>query len=151
MPFLTIRDVLGKVESFHEEFGQRLHAAEDETVDNEAKMMLRFLGNHQRQLASILGSIEQDREYEVSTLKEWVQFDTEVEDPITYLRAFEVKPNATSEEILTAANELDVCLFCLYKSLAVGGSTPKAQRLFARLARMELEHQKSKQSHGSYY
>jgi hypothetical protein len=151
MPFLTIRDVLHKVEAFHEEFGRRLLAAEDTTKDKEAKLMLRFLGNHQQQLASVLGSVDQDKEYKISTLKEWIQFDTEVDDPIEYLREFRVDPGATSEEVLSAANKLDVCLFCLYKSLAIGGSTPKAQRLFARLARMELDHQKAKQSHSSYY
>ena len=151
MPFLTIRDVLRKVESFHGEFGRRLHAAEDTAIDHEAKLMLRILGDHQRQLASILGSVDENKEYKVAILKEWIQFDTEVDDPFVYLEGFEVDPNATSEEVLAAANKLDICLFCLYKSLAVGGSTPKAQRLFARLARMELDHQKAKQSHSRYY
>ena len=151
MPFLTIRDVLNKVESFHEEFGRRLTSAEATTENEEAKMMLRFLGSHQQQLADVLQNIEADKEYDTATLREWVQFDTEIEDPVTYLAQFEIPKEATSDEVLTIANELDVCLFCLYKGLAQGGSTPKAQRLFARLARMELEHQKMKQSHASYY
>ena len=151
MPFLTIRDVVSKVEAFHEEFARRLHRAEECAVNDEAKMMLRFLGDHQQQLATVLGTIDVDREYKISTLEEWVQFDTEVENPIAFLNQFEVDANATCEDVLTAANKLDICLFCLYKSLATGGSTPKAQRLFARLARMELDHQKAKQSHASYY
>jgi hypothetical protein len=151
MPFLTIREVMRKVEAFHEDFGRRLHDAEEAAADREAKMMLRFLGNHQQQLAEIIASVDQDREYEVATLKEWVQFDTEVEDPIVYLERFRVDPDASAAEVLKAANKLDLCLFCLYRSLAKGGSTPQAQRLFARLARMELEHQKARQSSSGYY
>jgi hypothetical protein len=151
MPFLTIRQVLGKVEEFYTEFASRLEKAESLAENPEAKMLLHFLGNHQRQLAAVIGAVDDDKEYKVSTLEEWVQFDTEVENPIQYVRQFEVDPGASAQEVLEAANKLDVCLFCLYRSLATGGSTPKAQRLFARLARMELDHQKAKQSGGSYY
>jgi hypothetical protein len=139
------------VETFHHEFAKRLHEAEAVASNGEAKMQLRFLGNHQRQLADILSAMETDRENEIPTLEEWVQFDTEVKDPRHYLREFRMEPSASPAEVLEAANKLDVCLFCLYKGLAVGGSTPKAQRLFARLARMELEHQKTKGAHGGYY
>lgn len=151
MPFLTIRNILTKVEAFHSEFGRRLHDAEGLAMNGEAKILLRFLGNHQRELAAILSTMERDKDNEIATLGEWVQFDTEVEDPRGFLREFRVDPNATAQEILEAANKLDVCLFCLYKGLATGGSTPKAQRLFARLARMELDHQKAKGSNQNYY
>jgi hypothetical protein len=114
-------------------------------------MLLRFLGNHQRQLASVLAAMDHESEQDVSTLKEWVQFDTEVKDPRGYLLEFRMSADASPAEVLEAANKLDICLFCLYKALATGGSTPKAQRLFARLARMELDHQKAKGGHGGYY
>jgi len=151
MPFLTIRQILTKVEEFHDEFGSRLLDAEIEADNEEARMLLRFLGNHQKELAAILSTMEHDRENAIATLEEWVQFDTEVEDPREYLQQFSVDPAATPRDVLRAANKLDVCLFCLYKGLAKGGSTPKAQRLFARLARMELEHQKAKGNTGNYY
>lgn len=151
MPFLTIREILSKVESFHGEFGERLHEAETAAKNGEAKMLLRFLGNHQNELAGLLSAMEEDRDNTIATLDEWVQFDTEVEDPRGYLESFSVKGDATPAEVLEAANKLDVCLFCLYKGLAKGSATPKAQRLFGRLARMELDHQKAKGSHGGYY
>lgn len=151
MPFLTIREILGKVESFHSEFGKRLHHAGSEATGSEAKLMLQFLGNHQRELAELLGTIEKDTPDTISTLNEWVQFDTEVEDPRDFLRSFAVDPCASPADVLEAANKLDVCLFCLYKGLAKGSATPKAQRLFARLARMELDHQKARKSNQSYY
>ncbi|GJM45322.1 MAG: hypothetical protein DHS20C21_21640 [Gemmatimonadota bacterium] len=151
MPFLTIRDILNKVEKFHGEFGTRLHEAESAAENGEAKMLLRFLGNHQKQLAGILASMDADKDQEIATLDEWVQFDTEVRDPRGYLSTFTLSNNATAAEVLETANKLDVCLFCLYKGLAKGGSTPKAQRLFGRLARMELDHQKAKGGHGGYY
>ena len=151
MPFMTIRSILTKVEGFHAEFGRRLHEAERVAESGEAKMMLHFLGNHQRELADILAAMERDSPEGISTLNEWVQFDTNVEDPRHFLQEFAVDPNAAAQEILEAANKLDICLFCLYKGLALGGSTPKAQRLFARLARMELDHQKARSSNQSYY
>jgi hypothetical protein len=151
MPFLTIRDILTKVETFHSEFGRRLHEAEGSAMNGEAKVMLRFLGNHQRELGDILRTMERDKDNHIATLAEWVQFDTEVEDPRGFLREFRVDPNASALDILEAANKLDVCLFCLYRGLATGGSTPKAQRLFARLARMELDHQKARSSNQNYY
>ena len=151
MPFLTIREIMTKVESFHDEFGRRLHDAEGTAENAEAKMLLRFLGNHQQELASILAAMEQDKVSEIATLDEWVQFDTEVEDPREYLEQFELRPDATPRDVLREANKLDICLFCLYKGLAKGSSTPKAQRLFARLARMELDHQKAKGNSGGYY
>lgn len=151
MPFMTIRQILTKVETFHEDFGTRLHEAEDAASNGEAKMMLRFLGNHQKELADLLTTVEADKDNMIATLEEWVQFDTEVEDPRAYLEQFKVDPGASSAEVLEAANKLDVCLFCLYKGLAKGSATPKAQRLFARFARMELEHQKAKGGHGGYY
>jgi hypothetical protein len=151
MPFLTIREILGRVENFHSEFARRLHEAKDVAQNGEAKMMLAFLGDHQRELADALATIEKETPGHVATLKEWVQFDTEVEDPREFLANFRVDPNATPREVVEAANKLDVCLFCLYKGLAKGSSTPKAQRLFARLARMELEHQKAKGGGDAYY
>jgi hypothetical protein len=151
MPFLTIRQILTKVETFHGEFGRRLHDAEGTADNAEAKMLLRFLGNHQNELAALLSTMEKDRDNVIATLDEWVQFDTEVEDPRGYLQHFAVDRNATARDVLRAANKLDVCLFCLYKGLAKGSSTPKAQRLFARLARMELDHQKAKGNTGNYY
>ncbi|MBZ0266724.1 hypothetical protein K8I85_01080 [bacterium] len=151
MPFLTIRQILTKVEAFHSEFGGMLHDAEIDADNAEAKMLLRFLGDHQKELAALLASMEQDKDNEIATLEEWVQFDTEVEDPRGYLQKFSVDRAATPRDVLRAANKLDVCLFCLYKGLAKGGATPKAQRLFARLARMELDHQKAKGNTGNYY
>ena len=151
MPFITIRDILNKVESFHDEFGRRLHEAEQVASDGEAKMLLRFLGNHQRQLAVAVSAMDTESDLNMASLKEWVQFDADVPDPRDYLRNFSVDPSANVSEVLEAANKLDVCLFCLYKGLAKGGSTPKAQRLFARLARMELDHQKAKGSSAGYY
>jgi len=151
MPFMTIREILAKVETFHEEFARCLHEAEEVAENGEAKLMLGFLGDHQRELAGILLQMERDTPGNVATLNEWVQFDTNVEDPRKFLREFHVEPSATCEEVLAVANALDICLFCLYKGLAVGSSTPKAQRLFARLARLELDHQKSRSSHQSYY
>ena len=151
MPFMTIREILTKVEKFHHDFGRRLQDAEAVAKNGEAKLMLGFLGNHQRELGDILATIEKESPDAISTLNEWVQFDTEVEDPRQFLREFSVDPAAEASEILAAANKLDVCLFCLYKGLAKGGSTPKAQRLFARLARLELDHQKARQSNQSYY
>ena len=151
MPFVTIREILGKVEAFHGEFGRRLHEAEDAAANPEAKMMLKFLGNHQQVLADLLATMERESPDHTSSLEEWVQFDTRIEDPREFLGEFHVEPDATSADIVAAANKLDICLFCLYKGLAKGGSTPKAQRLFARLARMELDHQKAKGSSQSYY
>jgi hypothetical protein len=151
VPFLTIRQILTKVEAFHEEFGRQLHDAESLADNEEARMLLRFLGNHQQELATILSAMEKDTDNEIATLEEWVQFDTEVEDPRDYLQRFTVDRAATPRDVLREANKLDVCLFCLYKGLAKGGSTPKAQRLFARLARMELDHQKAKGNTGNYY
>ena len=151
MPFLTIREILTKVEDFHHEFGRRLYEAEELAEDNEAKLMLGFLGNHQRELADILSHMEKDSPENITTLNEWVQFDTNVEDPRAFLREFRVAPDATPQQVLRAANELDVCLFCLYKGMAKGSATPKAQRLFARLARLELDHQKARSGNQSYY
>ncbi len=151
MPFVTIREIFNKVEDFHGDFGRRLHEAESEATNEEGKLMLKFLGDHQRELADILGAMEKDSPDNIATLNEWVQFDTEIEDPRGFLESFGVDPDATSREVFEAANKLDVCLFCLYKGLAKGSATPKAQRLFARLARMELDHQKAKGSSQSYY
>lgn len=151
MPFMTIREILTKVERFHHDFGRRLEEAEELAEKSEAKLMLSFLGNHQRELGDILAAIEKESPDYISTLNEWVQFDTQVEDPRQFLREFRVDPSADASEVLDAANRLDVCLFCLYKGLAKGGSTPKAQRLFARLARLELDHQKARKSNQSYY
>jgi hypothetical protein len=151
MPFTTIRQILAKVEAFHEEFGRRLQEAEGAARNGEAKMMLSQLGNHQRELVKLMATIEKESPESIPTLREWVQFDTQVEDPRQFLREFQVDPDATAHEVLEAANRLDVCLFCLYKGLAVGGSTPRAQRLFARLARMELEHQKERKTNHGYY
>jgi hypothetical protein len=151
MPFMTIREILAKVEDFHAELGSRLSEAESVAQDGEAKLMLSFLGNHERELAYILSTMERESPDFIGTLNEWVQFDANVDDPRQFLREFEVDPGASPREVLEAANKLDVCLFCLYKGLAKGGSTPRAQRLFARLARMELEHQKTKLSSLSYY
>ena len=151
MPFVTIREILVKVEAFHGEFSRRLHEAESVAQDDQAKLMLGFLGDHQRELADLLATIEKESPGHVATLNEWVQFDTEIEDPRGFLESFEVATDATSQEALDAANELDICLFCLYKGLAKGSATPKAQRLFARLARMELEHQKAKGGGVGYY
>ncbi len=151
MPFMTIREILTKVEHFHDEFGRRLYQAEESAKDGEAKLMLGFLGNHQRELAGILSQMEKDTPETISTLNEWVQFDTKVEDPRVFLRDFTIDPEASPSEVLEAANRLDVCLFCLYKGLAKGSATPKAQRLFARLARLELDHQKARASTQSYY
>ena len=151
MPFMTIREILTKVERFHSEFGRRLYQAEKIATDGEAKLLLGFLGNHQRELAAILSQMEKDSPGNIATLNEWVQFDTTVEDPRSYLREFEVEPEASPAEVLEAANRLDVCLFCLYKGMAKGSATPKAQRLFARLARLELDHQKARSGNQSYY
>ena len=151
MPFVTIREILGKVERFHQEVGRRLHEAEELASNGEAKMLLNLLSNHQRELAALLATMEKESPETIATLQEWVQFDTKVEDPRTFLRNFRVDPAATAQDILGAANELDICLFCLYRGLAVGSSTPKAQRLFARLARMELDHQKARKSNQGYY
>jgi hypothetical protein len=151
MPFVTIREILHKVEAFHGEFGRRLHDAQDAALNAEGKLMLNFLGDHQRELADILANMERECPENMASLKEWVQFDTQVEDPRDFLSEFHVDPNASATEIVEAANKLDICLFCLYKGLAKGGSTPKAQRLFARLARMELDHQKAKGSNQNYY
>ena len=151
MPFVTIREILTKVEEFHKEFGRRLSKAEELAENREAKLLLGFLGNHQRELAETLSHMEKGTPETISTLSEWVQFDTGVQDPRTFLREFRVSPDATPEQVLRAANELDVCLFCLYKGMAKGSSTPKAQRLFARLARLELDHQKARSTTQSYY
>ncbi|NNE43328.1 MAG: hypothetical protein HKN12_03900 [Gemmatimonadetes bacterium] len=151
MPFVTIREILHKVEGFHEEFGTRLQAAEKTATNSEAKMVLGFLGNHQRELAGLLATMDKESPETISTLNEWVQFDTEVEDPREFLRGFSVESDWSSREVVEAANKLDVCLFCLYKGLAKGSSTPKAQRLFARLARMEMDHQKARQTNQGYY
>ena len=78
---MTIREILGKVEGFHSEFGKRLHEAEQNATDSEAKMVLSFLGNHQRELADLLSTMEKESPETIATLNEWVQFDTEVEDP----------------------------------------------------------------------
>jgi len=151
MPFVTIREILGKVERFHKEFGRRLREAEAVASNGEAKMLLNLLGNHQRELAALLATMEKESPETNATLQEWVQFDTKVEDPREFLRSFTVDSAATAQEILGAANKLDICLFCLYRGLAVGSSTPKAQRLFARLARMELDHQKERKTNQGYY
>lgn len=151
MPFVTIREILGKVERFHEDFGRKLHDAEMAANNGEAKMLLHLLSNHQRELADLLATMDKESPETIATLHEWVQFDTEVEDPREFLSKFHVAPDAKPHEILEAANKLDICLFCLYKGLAVGSSTPKAQRLFARLARMELEHQKERKANQGYY
>ena len=151
MPFMTIREILGKVEGFHADFGNRLREAEQNATDSEAKMVLGFLANHQRELADLLSTMERESPDSISTLNEWVQFDTEVEDPRQFLSSFAVNADASQTEVMEAANQLDVCLFCLYKGLAKGSATPKAQRLFARLARMELDHQKARQASQGYY
>jgi len=151
MPFLTIRQILAKVEAFHAAFGERLHEAEGLAQNGEARMLLHFLANHERELADVLAAMEHDDENDIATLEEWVQFDAGVDDPREYLSQFHVAPDAAPRDVLRAANRLDVCLFCLYKGLAKGGSTPRAQRLFARLARMELDHQKAKGDTGTYY
>ena len=94
MPFVTIREIFTKVERFHDDFGRRLHDAESLATNREAKMMLQFLGNHQRELAKTLQSRESSNE--IATLNEWVQFDTEVEDPRKFLRDFEVSADASA-------------------------------------------------------
>ena len=151
MPFATIREILTKVEDFHAEFGRRLQEAGEIAESGAAKTMLEFLSDHQRELADLLATMEKESPGTMATLNEWVQFDTEVEDPRTFLQEFRVRPDSTAEEILEAANKLDICLFCLYKGLAKGSATPRAQRLFARLARMELDHQKARKTNPGYY
>ncbi|MDP6460689.1 MAG: hypothetical protein QF819_05570 [Gemmatimonadota bacterium] len=146
---MTIREILTKVETFHSEFGQRLADAKDTVEDGRAKVLIDFLSEHQQALADALSTMEKETPDHVATLDEWVQFDTDIEDPRTYLQGLRFQADATAEDVLEQANNLDVCLFCLYKGMARGSSTPKAQRLFARLARMELEHQKLKSQ--SYY
>ena len=111
MPFLTIREILGKVEDFHQEFGQRLHEAEGSATDNEAKLTLSFLATHQKELADALGTMERESPEDLASLNEWVQFDTALEDPRTFLEEFQVEKDATSDEVLRVANQLDVCLF----------------------------------------
>lgn len=128
------RDILENARAFHAQlsdfYAQMGRAAGREKI----KMLLTYMSRHESNLAECLGRYEKDAARRV--LDTWFRFAS---SPPT-CKCFEdlrISPDASVEDVVRMALNIDQCLIDLYKEMAERAVSQEVRDLFQSLLNME--------------
>jgi rubrerythrin len=134
MSFKTVRDVLQLSQDIHRNAGILYQQLRDQTQRERIDMLLKFLSQHEEELALTLAKVEVDVSKDV--LNEWHQ--TELFSITSILEGCkQCHPDISLEELVEMALKVDDSLINLYRHMASEASSEVTRQLFENLVVLE--------------
>ena len=140
MRFEQVRDILDHVREFHKRLDEFYQNIADHETSVRTKMLLEYLGRHEKSLAQGLADFEETASEKV--LDTWFQ-NAQDKETLKLPEATEIKSHMSVEEVIHLGLELDGRLISLYKDAAESSAVPEVKEVFNNLLEMEQqeEHQ----------
>ena len=138
MRFEQTRDVLEHARAFHAHIGELYHRLANEAERGAVKMLLEYMGRHERNLEEALARYQ--REASEQILDTWFQY-THDDEILRLCEDSDFRPDMTVTEIVAAGLKLDDCLIQLYREMAECADSEQVREVFTNLLEME-EHEK---------
>jgi rubrerythrin len=146
MSFKTVRDVLQLSQDIHKNAAVLYQQLRDQTQRERIDMLLKFLSQHEKELARTLAKVERDVSDHI--LNEWHQ--TELTSIAKILDGCkQCHPDISLEELVGLALKVDDALISLYRHMASEASTDAARQLFNNLILLE-ENEKMKTARAAF-
>ena len=142
MRFEQTRDILDHARAFHSHISQLYLRLAGEAEKGAVKMLLDYMGRHERNLEEALIRYEQQASEQI--LDTWFQY-THDEETLHICEASEFRPDMTVKEVVAAGLKLDDCLIRLYREMAEYANSEQVRDVFRNLLEME-EREKHKLS-----
>jgi len=138
--FKTTRDILDQVKSVHRKLLRYHEDMRDEAGDETIRLLLSYLGRHERNVERALADFEEDAR--AALLDRWFQFTPDIADSPA-LRKVDVEPAMAATDVIRTVLEYDEALRRMFVELADTASRPELRELFTDLARTEKEEEKA--------
>jgi len=136
MRFEQVRDILDHASEFHKRLGEFYQNLADHDDAARIKMLLEYLGRHEKFLEQGIANFEESASKQV--LDTWFQY-TQDKAILKLPEASNIKPNMPVEEVIRMGLDLDDCLLKLYKDAAENSEVPEVKEVFNNLLEMEQE------------
>lgn len=133
--FEQVKDVLDYGIELHGELRALYDKLGAKSDKERVKMLLDYLSRHERNRAAAMERFGKEHKGH-SSLDVWLQF-APTRDIEKMLRECAVRPDMTTDEVVSAALAFDDALIEIYKLAANEADDPKVQALFENLAEME--------------
>jgi hypothetical protein len=134
MPWVTIRDILNRVRSFHGELADIYSRSHRTVKDEKAKLLLRLMVEHEEQIHNSMKDYESKFSPEV--LDTWIQFlpAKPLDDILAGVR---MTPDMEMDDVLERALRTDRAVAKIFRQLAGTTSAGRVQEFFEGLHDME--------------
>ncbi len=132
--FEQVKDVIDYCRSLHHEIGEFYATLGEEVEQQRVKMLLTYLSRHEAHLEESLKDYEADASHKI--MDTWLQFvpSSGIEESI---KAFNVDPDMSVDEVVNKTIEFDNALISLYKEAINETSEPSVRAVFENLITME--------------
>ena len=134
MAFETVRDVVEFLKKFHRDLASALDAAGAKWSDEKKRILLNFVGRHQKNMEASLADYEE--EVGSALLGTWIKYVPSVPDCRCFEK-IEWNQDMSVEALASRVREVDTCLLKLYRQLAEKAPTPEIRELFEGLLQKE--------------
>ena len=130
------QDVLDHVRAFHDDLGKRYEQLSSESQQERIKMLLNYLGRHERHLEECLADYEETASRGI--LETWFKFVPQ-EARLLKLDDMKLTPDMSVDDIVDVALRMDNCVVELYRELADISVSQQVKDVFTNLLTMEEE------------
>jgi hypothetical protein len=138
MPYQQTKDVLEKARKFHHRLGKFYEELKDHASGEHAKALLDYMSRHEKYLEDCLKEFTQQVSDNVRDT--YMQYGSNASDEVEIDR-FEIKPDMSVQDVVSAAMHFDACLVRFYHEMASKSSNPKVREVFENLLVMEQHEQ----------
>lgn len=134
MAFETVRDVLDFLKAFHRDLAAVLDAAGARVSDERKRILLNFVGRHQKNMEACLADYEDEVGGDVAGT--WIKYVPQIPGCRCFEK-IEWSGEMPLETLVARVREVDGCLLKLYRELADKAPTPEIKELFEGLLEKE--------------
>ena len=134
MPFEQVRDVIDRARAIHRKMGELYDRLGDVAERPRVKMLLDYLGRHERHLEEVLSTYEQHISKRI--LDCWFNYTPE-KIPKECFDSCDLGPGMTVDEIIQRAIHVDECLLMLYQEMVNRAPHDDVREVFQALLDME--------------
>jgi hypothetical protein len=133
MNFVTVRDILHRVQEFHRRLGEAYEKSRDEARNERSRLLLDFMVKEEEKLQRALEDC--GKEAPEGVLDTWIQFVPQ--RPLEEIsKDLHLRPDMTMDEIMDRAMKVDQALIDVFRRLGTA-NTSRVREFFNGLAEME--------------
>ncbi len=134
MSIITVADVLKTARDFEAKLVDYYRKIAEQTTSDGVKLLADYMGRHRRHLSEALDRLDDAEREEISSFP--IRYEPLAPDRVCF-EGREVPPDATAEEVLDIAIEIDACLIDLYRQILTQDVDQEVKDLFESLVRAE--------------